>query len=44
MHATTAVLEAADQGLAQDLGVQAGDWDTKLLDLHFEDENGRPVT
>ena len=44
MHATTAVLDAADQGLAQDLSVQAGDWDTKLLDLHFEDENGRPVT
>lgn len=44
MHATTAVLDAADQGLAQDLSVQAGDPYTRLLDLYFEDDNYEPVT
>ena len=44
MHATTAVLDASDQGLVQNLLIQAGDWDTRLLNFHFEDENDRPVT
>jgi hypothetical protein len=39
MHTTTAFLDAAEQGPALNLSVQAGDQDTKFFDLQFEDDD-----